>query len=42
MAARRMMLPDYGSNTQCMNIDEEENTWLKEKSALLNFRNTEQ
>ena len=30
------------SNTQCMNIDEEENTWLKEKSALLNFRNTEQ
>ena len=30
------------SNTQCMKIDEEENTWLKEKSALLNFRNTEQ
>ena len=30
------------SNTQCMKIDEEENTWLKEKSVLLNFRNTEQ
>ena len=29
-------------NTQCMKIDEEENTWLKEKSVLLNFRNTEQ
>ena len=30
------------SNTQCMKIDEEDNIWLKEKSALLNFRNTEQ
>ena len=29
-------------NTQCMKIDEEENTWLKEKSVPLNFRNTEQ
>ena len=29
-------------NTQYMKIDEEENTWLKEKSVLLNFRNTEQ
>lgn len=29
-------------NTQCMKIDEEENTWLKGKSVLLNFRNTEQ
>lgn len=29
-------------NTQCIKIDEEENTWLKEKSVPLNFRNTEQ
>ena len=29
-------------NTQCMKIDKEENTWLKEKSVLLNFRNMEQ
>ncbi len=29
-------------NTQCMKIDEEENTWLKGKSVLPNFRNMEQ
>ena len=29
-------------NTKCIKIDEEEKTWLKEKSVLLNFRNTVQ
>ena len=28
-------------NTQCIKTDKEGNTWLKGKSVLLNFRNTE-